>query len=293
MIQRAVLHVDGPPGAGKTAFVERLAAGSKQWMLAVRCRSDATLSHAREASPARHPELRRYRAAGARTAGLFTFPPCDHAADEFHTTRLMHDPAQVVVLEGEAPVDAVDLRVYVAPPLAPGRTLLVRELRDRAAQQREQLDGLHRLLDQPDGVERWLAHVIGEPAMVLARPRPALLAETRASLLAGIDKARTATPPEPTERRAIAGSHTGIERAGLVVVNVPDPDPACRDRAQALLAELKRLRTDRQAFDDVLGWRGRRTPITAVAANLSDPKDPGTRKAVARANRAIRSALEP
>jgi hypothetical protein len=61
----------------------------------------------------------------------------------------------------------------------------------------------------------------------------------------------------------------------------------------ALLADLQRLRTDRQVFDDVLGWRGRRTPITAVAADLSDPTDPGTRKAVARAKRAIRSASQP
>jgi Ni2+-binding GTPase involved in maturation of urease and hydrogenase len=37
MIQRALIHVGGPPGAGKTAFVERLVTGSRHWVLAVRC----------------------------------------------------------------------------------------------------------------------------------------------------------------------------------------------------------------------------------------------------------------
>ncbi len=266
MIQRALIHVDGPPGAGKTAFVERLVAGCGHWVLAVRCRRDTTLRRPREACPVRHPELRRYRAAGASAAGLFTFPPGDLAADDLFTTRLLEDPAQAVVLEGDTPVKSVDLRVYVAPPLAP----------------------LQRLLDQPDGIQQWLAHTIGEPALALARQHPTLLEEARANLQAGIDKARTAAPPKPSEHWAITASHAGIEHAGLVVVNLTDR--VQRDRAQALLAELNRLRTDRQVFDDVLGWRGTRTPITAVTADLSDPKDSGTRKAVSRTVRTIRSA---
>jgi hypothetical protein len=288
MIQRALIHVDGPPGAGKTAFVERLVAGCGHWVLAVRCRRDTTLRRPREACPVRHPELRRYRAAGASADGLFTFPPGDLAADDLFTTRLLEDPAQAVVLEGDTPVKSVDLRVYVAPPLAPGRTLLIRQLRDHAREQQDKLRALQRLLDQPDGIQQWLAHTIGEPALALARQHPTLLEEARANLQAGIDKARTAAPPKPSEHWAIAASHAGIEHAGLVVVNLTDR--VQRDRAQALLAELNRLRTDRQVFDDVLGWRGTRTPITAVTADLSDPKDSGTRKAVSRTVRTIRSA---
>jgi hypothetical protein len=291
MIQRALIHVGGPPGAGKTAFIERLLAGCRHETLAARCRRDPTLRRPRETCPARHPELRRYRAAGASAAALFTFPPDDLVADDFYSTRLMEDPAQAVVLEGDTPVGAVDLRVYVAPPLAPGRTLLIRQLRDHAQQQQDKVHALQQLLDQPDGIQHWLAHTIGEPALALARQHPTLLAEARANLQAGIDKARAATPPKPSEHWAIAASHDGIEHAGLVIVNLRDR--ARHDRAQALLAELNRLRTDRQVFDDILGWRGRRTPITAVAADLSDPKDPGTRKAVARASRAIRSASQP
>ncbi len=126
--------------------------------------------------------------------------------------------------------------------------------------------------------------------MALAHQHPRLLEEAHATLQASLDKAHTAAPPKPTEHWAIAATHAGIEHAGLVIVNLRDR--AQHDCGQALLAELNRLRTDRQVFDDVLGWRGRRTPITAVAADLSDPKDPGTRKAVARALRTIRSPSE-
>jgi hypothetical protein len=291
MIQRALIGVDGPPGAGRTAFVERLVAGCRHWVLAVRCRRDPTLRRPREACPLRHPELGRYRAAGASAAGLFAFPPGDLAADDFYTTRLLEDPAPAVVLEGDTPVRAVDLRVYVAPPLAPGRTLLIRQRRDHAQQQQDQLRALQRLLDQPDGIQHWLAQTIGEPALAMARQHPRLIEEAHANLQAGIDKARTATPPQPTEHWAIAASHAGIEHAGLVIVNLRDR--AQHDRAQALLAELHQLRGDRQVFDDVLSWRGRRTAITAVSADLADPNDPGTRKAVARALRTIRSASQP
>jgi len=144
----------GRRGGGKTAFVERLVAGCRHWVLAVRCRRDPTLRRPREACPPRHPELRRYRAVGASAAGLFTFPPGDLAADDFYTTRLLEDPAQAVVLEGNTPVGAVDLRVYVAPPLTPGRTLLIRQLRDRAQQQQDKLGALQWLLDQPDGIQQ-------------------------------------------------------------------------------------------------------------------------------------------
>jgi hypothetical protein len=43
MIRRALIHVGGPPGAGKTAFIERLVAGCRHWVFAVRCRRNPTL----------------------------------------------------------------------------------------------------------------------------------------------------------------------------------------------------------------------------------------------------------
>jgi hypothetical protein len=59
--------------------------------------------------------------------------------------------------------------------------------------------------------------------------------------------------------------------------------------AEQLVVDLARLRKDDALFSDILGTRGHRTPITAVVANMADPRDAGRKKAVARVRRTIRS----
>jgi hypothetical protein len=199
VISRVIIHVDGPPGAGKTAFVERLLGALDAWVLAVRCRRDESLGQARESSSARDPEVRRYRAAGASDAGRFTFPSARDSADDFFTGRLLTDVSDVVVIEGDSPLRDADLRVFVAPPPAAGQTLLVRERRDRAAQQRAPAAAMERLLGEPDGAARLLEQLVGGPVVAFARERPELLEQTRVGLLAGIGKIRTAPPLAPTE----------------------------------------------------------------------------------------------
>ncbi len=49
---------------------------------------------------------------------------------------------------------------------------------------------------------------------------------------------------------------------------------------------------DPEIFKEILGWRGRKTPITAVVANLANPKDAGTKKAIAHILRHLRQARE-
>jgi hypothetical protein len=286
VISRAIIHIDGPPGAGKTAFVERLVSVLDEWVLAVRCRRDQSLRQARESPSTRDPEVRRYRAAGASDAGRFTFPSGRDVADDFFTSRLLTDISHVVVVEGDSPLRDADLRVFVAPPPAAGQALLVRERRDRAAQQRAQANAIERLLWDPDGAARLLEQLVGGPVVAFARERPELLEQARASLVAGIGKVRAAPPGPPAEHWAIAAGYAGIEHAQLVVVNTGED--AGRERAQGLLEEVRRLRADRTVFDDVLGWRGSRVPITAVVADLANPREVGTRKAVARVKRSIR-----
>jgi hypothetical protein len=270
MIPRAFVHVDGPPGAGKTTLVERLVVGAGGSVLAVRCCRDASLPSAGEHTGAGDPEVRRYRAAGASGAGRFAFGDDRYAADDFLTTSLVGtDVSDVVVVEGDSPLDGVDLRAFVARSPRPGETLLVRRERDRAAEQRAKVDAMEQLLDAPDGAAQLLERMVGGPVVAFAHQRPELLAEMRATMLAGIDKARGAPPPPPTRHWAVADGYAGIEHAQLVVVNVRDD--ADRERAQGLLEEVRRLRTDRAVFDDVLGWRGSRVPVTAVAADLADP----------------------
>lgn len=286
VISRVIIHVDGSPGAGKTTFVERLLGAVDEWALAVRCRRDESLRYARESSSARAPEMRRYRAAGATEAGRFTFPSDRDAADDFFSSRLMTAASDIVVLEGDSPLRGADLRVFVAPPPAAGQALLVRERRDRAAQLRAQADAMQRLLAEPDGAARLLEQLVGGPVVAFARDQPELLEQARLSLLAGIDRARAAPPPTPTEHWAVAAGYAGIEHAQLVVLNAREDTE--RRRAQGLLEEVRRLRVDRAVFADVLGWRGSRVPITAVVADLADPRDAGTRKALARVRRSVR-----
>jgi len=286
VISRVIIHVDGPPGAGKTAFVERLLGALDGWVLAVRCRRNESFRQGRESSSARDPEVRRYRAAGASDAGRFTFPSARDSADDFFTSRLLTDVLDVIVIEGASTLRDADLRVFVAPPPATGQTLLVRERRNRAAQQRARAAAMELLLGEPDGAARLLEQLVGGPMVAFVRARPDLLEQARVGLLAGIGKIRTAPPLAPTKHWAVAVGYAGIEYAQVVVVN------ACEDaeqrRAHGLLDDVRRLRADQAVFDDVLGWRSSHVPITAVVADLADARHAGTRKAVGRVKRSVR-----
>jgi hypothetical protein len=93
--------------------------------------------------------------------------------------------------------------------------------------------------------------------------------------------------PKPTQHWAISDRYSGIEHAQLVVVNVRHDSE--RGAGEQLAADLVRLRKEEKLFNDVLGFRGSRIPITIVVANLAQPSDPGRRKALARVRRAFRS----
>jgi hypothetical protein len=74
------------------------------------------------------------------------------------------------------------------------------------------------------------------------------------------------------------------------MVNVRPEDD--RRTAEALCAEIPRLRKDQAVFNDFIGLFGNRRPITAVAANLAHRKDAGLRKCFSRVRRSLRAALE-
>jgi hypothetical protein len=61
-----------------------------------------------------------------------------------------------------------------------------------------------------------------------------------------------------------------------------------REGAEPLLTEIARLRKDEEIYGDVIGLGGNKLPITAVLADLADPKDAGLKKAVARVKRATK-----
>lgn len=285
MIERTLIHVGGPSGAGKTALVEAVLATCDEMILVARCARDNRRRQARETAPRADPELARYRAAGASGAARFSFPTGQEAGEAFFETRLMSDFSHAAILEGDSPLPHADLTVFVAPAPRVGEALFVRRRRDPATADRARADELERLLGEPDGVARWMERIVGLPVGKHVRGNPSLAKGVRAQLLAAVAGARDTPAPRPVERWAVAERFAGIERAGVVVVALHHSGE--RGRAEQLAAEVRRLRQDRALFDDILGWRGHRTPITAVAADLTDPRDPGRRKAVARIRRSL------
>lgn len=276
MIQRAFIHVAGPTGCGKTTFVEALLAAGESPMVVGRCTRDDSVRRMRESSPPRHPELQRYRRAGAWAAAVFTFTRDDANLVDFYESRLMLEYSRAVILEGDNVAGYADLEVFVAPAPLAGETLYVRRQRDVAAAQRAQAKAWEELLRQPDGMATWMEDVMGLPLADFARSNPRVTEDVRSRMLEGIAQVRAAPPPRPVDHWAVSERFQGIGRAGLVVVNLRDPDE--RPAAEQLLVDLARLRKDDALFNDIVGWRGSRLPITAVVANLADPRDAGRRR---------------
>jgi hypothetical protein len=288
MRERAVIHVGGPQGSGKTVFVEAVVGAGKGsvLMLTARCVRDAARRRACESSPRTHPELQRYLRAGADAAALFVFPAQDVAELAFYETELMLNYSESVIVEGDNPLAFADLEVFVAPVPSPGESLYIRQHRNVAAAQRAKMDAWENQLSRPDGMAMWIDDMIGRQAGDFVRRSPLLVEDVRTRMLTGIAAIRTSPPPQPVEYWAVSDRFRGIERAALVVVNIRDETD--RVAAELLVADVRRLRKDDDLFRDILGWRGHRTPITAVVANIADPSDSGRQKALTRVRRTLR-----
>ncbi len=287
MIERAYIHVGGPQGSGKTTFVEAVLDGNDEAILTARCVRNDALRRARETAPKGHPELRRYRQAGASGAALFAFPESDIGSDAFFMTNLMSDYSEGVIVEGDNPLAFVDLEVFIAPVPQAGEQLFIRRTRDLAAQDRAKIDAWERLLGEPDGAARWLSQQVGGALVEFARKKPELFESARTTMLAGLSQARKGPAAMPTAYWALAEPYAGLGHAGLVVVSIRGD--AERAAAERLVADVARLRKDENIFKDVLSFPGSRALITTVVANLTDRDDLGRKKALARVRRALRA----
>jgi hypothetical protein len=284
MRQRALIHVGGPAGAGKTAFIEALlAADDEDAIIAVRCRRDESLSKARESRPKNDSELRRYAEAGAIGEVRYAFPDGSH--NEFFMAGFMEDFSDAVVIEGDDPVAVADIEVHVAA--ASQGPLLVRQKR-RAGPVPPASEALLALLEQAGGTERVLARLLRDGHIDAVRQMEQHIEIERGRTHGGWQRTKSAAAS--MMRWTVAEEHSGIERAQLVVVNIRGEDQ--RERGEALLAEVARLRDDPEVFADMRGLvKGGKVRITAVVAELTNHKDPGTRKALARVRRTIRSIV--
>jgi hypothetical protein len=266
VIQRAFIHLAGPPGFGKTAFVEALLAADDGPTLIARCIWDDSLRCSRESSPRTDTEMQHYRQAGAYAAAVFAVPRHDSDPVEFYETQLMLNYSRAVTLEGGNPAAYADLEVFVGPAPLAGETLYVRRQQDVAASQRARADAWEELLRRPDGHVHVDGGVHGPTGRRLCSQNPRLAEDARSRMLTGIARLCSGPPPGPVECWAVSERFQGIQRAGLVVVNVRNP--AERPPAEQLLLDLARLRIDDALFKDILGGHGNRLPITVVVANI-------------------------
>ena len=275
MIERAYIHVTGTDGSGKTTLVEAILGAFDGPAITVRCRRDSDLDESVESAPVRDAELRRYREAGASGAARFAFPAEEEDGDGFFCSHVMSDYSKAVLIEGDCPVEYVDLEVFVAPPLPAGRALLRRTKRRTPAV-------------AASALEEILLAVGGRPASAAFGGSRAREAMGRAAAIYEESFGAKGTRHAGWE---LAPTHQGLERAGLVVINVRARDD--RDAAERILDQIARIRSDDAVRTAVLGRFAHRTKVTAVVADLSDPKDAGTKKALTRIKRALAQRGRP
>jgi hypothetical protein len=283
--ERALIHVAGPAGAGKTTFIERLLDAGVAYAICVRTERDATLRREQTSAPRNHAELRRYRDAGASAVALYRF--ADPDVDAFFTSDVMQGYSDAVFIEGDCPIRFVDLSVFIAPPPAGERALLERVVRDHATAYQASIEQLEQALESSEVTARLFAEgFFGDPLGAMPLRGRRILDDQRRPMKAKLDELRQASPPPPTEYWVLGDGYAGIERAQLVIVNVRSD--AERQKAQSVVVDVARLRKDQDVFLDVLGRRGNKLPITTVVADLSNPKDAGLKKALARVKRAMK-----
>jgi hypothetical protein len=287
MRQRAIIQVAGSPKAGKTTFIEALLRALDEDVTCIRAERDDSLRSPKETAPKTHAELRRYIAAGATNVAHYRFPVRKSHFDDFYMTDVMQEYSTAVVIEGDCPLEWADLFVFVASPLSVGASLWIQKEHDHTAEHAAMLDEMKQALKSSEALARFIAKRTGLQfnAETISS---SILDETHRKMHALMTELCDEPPAKPTFHRSVAPGYENIERAQLVIVNPQGdlPHPGC----DVLIREIKRLREDLALFKEVLGSRGRRTPITALTACLENPNDKGLKKAVARVKRVTSGA---
>lgn len=271
MIERRMIAVTGLPGGGKTTLIERLleAKGADD-IHCVRAEKRAR----RGKQDALAGDLERYRQAGARGISVYAYSAATHP-EAFFESEPFHDVQDAIVVEGDLPPGVYsDLTVFVFRPRRLS-ALLKRVPRVSRSEFARAAKRYEAALARDAALERFVVSKMGE----LGR----LLTATPGGRAAARQAMRNEGPPKfsPDEAKwALAPGFEGIVTAGLVVLNVSSA--AERKGAEALRTEIERLRTDDAVFHDVMGIEGNRVPKTIVVADLRDPADPETKKAIRR-----------
>lgn len=110
---RAIVHVAGPPGVGKTTFIEALLQADVAFANCVRGDQAPNLPGNRESASKRQPKVRRSLEAGATAEAHYRFVEPD--GDSFFVSDVMQDYSEVVI------VYACDLSFFTERDLLHGR----------------------------------------------------------------------------------------------------------------------------------------------------------------------------
>jgi hypothetical protein len=257
MNARAVVHVDGPPGAGKTTLVETLLRDAPFEFVCIRGDRDKNARRFGAAHQEGDAELRRYADAGAYVVARVRFG--EPSIDDFFELDALSGFSDAVVVEGDLPTDFADVAIFVCAPPKDGGSLTRRRGPASSSSSRSS-----------------------------RRSEPSAAAGLSLSKLPPSFFRSLAGRPAPTPI-ALPEGYEGLENAGLCIVTYRDASE--RDTAVRFADEITAMRADPALRRDLFGPFVKQVPATVVAADLRNPKDPGTKKAVARVGRTIRRLM--
>jgi len=212
------------------------------------------LSRQQESAPKGDAELGRYRKAGASAVARYCF--AEQSMDAFFTTAFMGNYSEAVFVEGDCPIDFVDLSVFVAPAPAKGRSLLRRVA---GSAPRPDFHGFHAVPGELDALVRLLGGG-GPPKQQRARGARGAAKSKGSGVLAF-------PGPAPAEHWAVEERYAGIERAQLVVLQLYEKSFG-RTRPEVVVSIEDRARQQTAAKAKKKAQKAKRRAAALEAAAL-------------------------
>ena len=289
----ALVQVVGPPGGGKTTFIERLLQSSrKRVMAAVRIVVDGDV-RVPELDPAGDADTARYTAAGARVSQRILVPPGwpDVLSALDASDGALHSADTILIEGGPVQRDDVDAVVFVTLALAAGDSLTQVEQREIGRLDgREVLRLMVGLSPVPSEAEQ--AELDAFEALVEASD-DGLLAEEEVIESFEIPDAAAEWILELLEHgypvnQQVTEFRPGFEALAEAQLAVVTGDDA--EAVPATCAAINGLRRNEALLRSLHRYHAGFGPRTVLAADLRDPRDIGTRKAVEAVKRRMRAA---
>lgn len=289
MIDREYITVNGPPGAGKTTLIERLLESNRSLLLlAGRFREDPSIPGVKE-EVGENDETLRYLIVGADGAFHCRFPPGGEgaAARWYWDTTWNRGFSDGVIVEGSVLSAHSTLTVFVLRSIPSDVPFVERRVKELLSIPFEEYveavfgpppAGMEPGGPEAGGEEVWDDEMLEEEGEISVE----IPDEVGRELLKWIEEGI----PVRVEGWVLKDEFAGLDRAEIVVINAQaDEDPR---EAERLASEIRRIWTDPEISRDLgPGWVTRRTP-SIIVANLTDPRDEGSKKVVARMKRALR-----